>query len=91
MVIEQAAEIGLRSAIPMMVTREALIESLEANDFETWRGPIRFERGEEHWHRSSPEVLLMRYQTVGQSFDDAVVVAPEDAATGPYRRPGELA
>jgi branched-chain amino acid transport system substrate-binding protein len=72
-------------------TREALIESLEANEFETWRGPIRFERGEEHWHHSSPEVLLMQYQTVGQSFDEAVVVAPEDAATGPYRRPDELA
>lgn len=72
-------------------SREALIASLETNEFETWRGPIRFERGAEHWHHSSPDVLLMQYQKIGQSFDDAVVVAPDDVATGPYRSPAELA
>lgn len=67
--------------------RAALIAALESGEFDTWRGPVRFERGVEHWHHSPPDFMLMQYTRVGQTVDDAVVVYPPQAATGPYERP----
>lgn len=67
--------------------REALLEALESGEFETWRGPVRFQREAEHWHHSPPEFSLMQYQKVGDTLDDAIVVYPEEVATGEYLRP----
>ncbi|GLZ78267.1 transporter [Actinorhabdospora filicis] len=55
--------------------RKALIESLETHAFDTWRGPVRFDPAD---HHSSPELVLMQYQEVGQSFNDAAVVHPAE-------------
>jgi branched-chain amino acid transport system substrate-binding protein len=68
-------------------TRDALIDALEAGEFDTWRGPVRFERGAEHWHHSPPEIALMQYQRVGQTIDDAVVIYPPESRTGEYAAP----
>lgn len=70
---------------------EHVIAALEANEFDTWRGTVRFERGPEHWHHDRPELVLMQYQEVDQGFDDAEIVWPEAARTAPYRSPAELA
>jgi len=70
---------------------EAVIESLESLDFDTWRGVVRFERGPRHWHHTPPELAIMQYQEVGESFDDAAIVHPESIRTHPYRTPAELA
>lgn len=67
--------------------RGALLDALEAGEFDTWRGPVRFERGPVHWHHSPPEFSLMQYQKVGQTLDEATVVYPPEAATGEYVAP----
>lgn len=67
--------------------REALLAALEEGEFDTWRGPVRFERGPVHWHHSPPEFSLMQYQRVGQTLDEAVVVYPAQVATGEYVHP----
>lgn len=69
---------------------DAVIEALESTEFPTWRGPIRFERGAEHWHHSPPELQIMQYQKVNQSFDDAAIVYPQTLADASYLTPGEL-
>ncbi|HET9894922.1 MAG TPA: ABC transporter substrate-binding protein [Streptosporangiaceae bacterium] len=69
---------------------EAVIEALESAEFPTWRGPVRFERGAGHWHHSPPELQIMQYQKVDQSFDEAAVVYPRSLADAPYLAPGEL-
>jgi len=71
-------------------TREALIEALEAGEFDTWRGPIRFRRGDTHWHHSPPELVILQYQKPGQTLDEAAVVFPETLADSPYAGPGTL-
>ncbi|GAB2330314.1 ABC transporter substrate-binding protein [Streptomyces griseoincarnatus] len=71
-------------------TREALVQALETHEFETWRGPVSFPRGEEHWHHCPPELVLMQYQKVGQSFDDAAIVAPDALSTHTYLTPEQL-
>lgn len=70
--------------------RGKVIEALESADFPTWRGPVRFERGERHWHHSPPPVQIMQYQKPGQSFDEAAVVYPPSLADAVYRGPDEL-
>jgi len=70
--------------------REELIEALESQEFQTWRGPVRFVRGPRHWHHTPPDLLLMQYQEVGQSFDEAAIVYPSAERTRPYRPPEEL-
>ncbi|HZN19385.1 MAG TPA: ABC transporter substrate-binding protein [Micromonosporaceae bacterium] len=80
-IIGQAVQLAGRA------DREALLDALEAGEFQTWRGPVRFERGPVHWHHSPPEFSLMQYQRVGQTLDEAVVVYPPEAATGEYVHP----
>lgn len=67
--------------------RNDLIDALETGSFDTWRGPISFDRGLEHWHHSPPEVVLMQYQGVGQNIDDAAIVYPEWERSAPYMGP----
>jgi branched-chain amino acid transport system substrate-binding protein len=71
--------------------REDLLAALENGSFDTWRGPVRFERGPEHWHHSPPELVLMQYHEVGQSFDDAAIVYPPEARTHEYVAPERTA
>lgn len=70
-----------------MADRAALLDALESGEFDTWRGPVRFERGPGHWHHSPPDFSLMQYQRVGSTLDEAVVVYPPEAATGEYVHP----
>lgn len=70
--------------------RDAVIDALESTEFHTWRGPVRFERGPEHWHHSPPELQIMQYQKVGQGFGEAAIVYPEPLADTAYRAPAEL-
>jgi branched-chain amino acid transport system substrate-binding protein len=79
--------IGQALAAAGVAEREALLQALEDGTFDTWRGPVSFERGAEHWHHSPPQFMLMQYQIVGQSFDDAAVIYPEDVRTGDYVGP----
>ncbi|AEB45550.1 ABC transporter substrate-binding protein [Micromonospora maris] len=69
------------------LSREALIEALETHEFDTWRGPVRFQRDDQHWHHSPPPIVLMQYQQVGQTFDEATIVYPPEARTGTLTRP----
>lgn len=66
------------------VTREDLLDALEAMEFETWRGKIKYEHGPAHWNHVVPELGLLQYQEVGQSFDDSAIIWPADIATKPY-------
>ncbi len=70
--------------------RDDLIDALESREYITWRGPVRFERGPEHWHHDVPELVIMQYQEVGQQFDDAAIVYPPAYRTRPYLSPEEL-
>ncbi|GAA2711700.1 ABC transporter substrate-binding protein [Actinoplanes palleronii] len=79
--------IGQALASSAAAEPEALVQSLEHGTFDTWRGPVSFERGPEHWHHSPPQFMLMQYQQVGQGFDDATVIYPEDVRTGDYVGP----
>ncbi|MGW4891640.1 ABC transporter substrate-binding protein [Kitasatospora sp. NPDC004240] len=69
------------------VSRDGLIDALEAGTFDTWRGPVSFERGEDHWHHSPPEVILQHYTGVGQTITDLTVVHPAAYRTGDYTHP----
>ena len=71
--------------------RDGLIDALESREWTIWRGPVRFERGEEFWHHDSPELVIWQYQEVGQIFDDAANVYPPERMTRPYKTPAELA
>jgi branched-chain amino acid transport system substrate-binding protein len=71
--------------------RDALIDALESREWMTWRGPVRFERGEEYWHHDVPELVIWQYQEVGQQFDDAAIVYPPERRRKPYKSPAELA
>jgi branched-chain amino acid transport system substrate-binding protein len=71
--------------------RDALIAALESREWTIWRGPVRFERGEEFWHHDSPELVVWQYQEVGQKFDDAAIVYPPERQTKPYKTPAEPA
>jgi branched-chain amino acid transport system substrate-binding protein len=67
--------------------RDDLIAALEAGEFDTWRGPVQFERNEDHWHHSPPEFMLVQYSAVGQTVDEAAVIYPPEVATGQYVPP----
>lgn len=67
--------------------REDVLDALEAMEFDTWRGPIRFERGAAHWHHATPEIVLLQYQEFGQSFDDSAIIYPPRTATADYLPP----
>ena len=71
--------------------RDDLIDALESREWVIWRGPVRFERGEEFWHHDSPQLVIWQYQEVGQKFDDAANVYPPERMTRPYKTPAELA
>ncbi|WFE29883.1 ABC transporter substrate-binding protein [Solwaraspora sp. WMMD791] len=79
--------IGQALAAAGVPDREALLTTLEAGTFDTWRGPVSFDRGAEHWHHSPPEFMLMQYQAYGQSFDDAAVIHPAATRTATYLAP----
>jgi branched-chain amino acid transport system substrate-binding protein len=70
------------------LSREGLLTALESHDFDTWRGPVSFRRDADHWHHSPPPIVLVQYQEVGQTFDDATIVFPPEASTGTYQAPG---
>lgn len=66
-------------------SRTDLIDALETMEFQTWRGPIRFDRGPAHWHHAAPELVLLQYQEFGQSFDDSAIIYPDHFASAKYR------
>lgn len=68
-------------------SREDLLDALEAMEFNTWRGPIRYERGPAHWHHVVPELGLLQYQRFGQPFDDSAIIWPQESSTAPYLAP----
>ncbi|MGW5641702.1 ABC transporter substrate-binding protein [Saccharopolyspora sp. NPDC003752] len=68
-------------------SREDVLDALEAMEFDTWRGPIRFERGPAHWHHAAPELVLLQYQKFEQSFDDSAIIHPRPSATAEYFPP----
>lgn len=70
------------------ITRASLIYALEVGTFETWRGPLRFERGQTHWHHSPPPVVIQQYQRVGQDISNVPIVYPPEFQTHHYLRPG---
>jgi branched-chain amino acid transport system substrate-binding protein len=72
-------------------SREDLIAALESTAFDTWRGPLRYERKADHWHHSPPRIQLLQYQQVGQSFEDAAIVGPPELATHAYQPPRSAA
>jgi branched-chain amino acid transport system substrate-binding protein len=65
-------------------TRRGLIDSLESGSFDSWRGPISFARGVDHWHHSSAPVQLMQYQGVGDPLERAAIVYPPELQTHPF-------
>lgn len=67
--------------------RADLLDALEAMEFQTWRGPIRFERGPAHWHHATPELEILQYQRFEQSFDDSAIIYPPSRATTRYLPP----
>ncbi|GIM86583.1 ABC transporter substrate-binding protein [Salinispora arenicola] len=69
-------------------SRADVLDALERMSFDTWRGPIRYERGAEHWHHAAPELVLLQYQRLGQTFDESAIIFPRTEATAPYRAPG---
>jgi branched-chain amino acid transport system substrate-binding protein len=68
-------------------SREDLLDALEAMPFDTWRGPISFDRGPAHWHHVVPELTLLQYQYVEQNFDDSAIIYPRHLATAEYQPP----
>ncbi|MFC4148126.1 ABC transporter substrate-binding protein [Micromonospora mangrovi] len=70
------------------VGREELIDALENGTFDTWRGPVSFQRGETHWHHSPPPVVLQQYQEMDQDISTVPIVYPPDLRTAAYARPG---
>jgi len=68
-------------------SREDLLDALEAMEFPTWRGPVRFEQGPAHWHHNAPELTLLQYQAYEQSFDDSAIIYPPQIATAAYLPP----
>jgi branched-chain amino acid transport system substrate-binding protein len=65
--------------------REAILTALEAKPFDTWRGPVAFERRADHWHHSPPPVQLLQYQKVGQTFEEAAIVHPPELKSADYQ------
>tara|TARA_R110002096_G_scaffold16898_1_gene57658 strand:+ start:112041 stop:113249 length:1209 start_codon:yes stop_codon:yes gene_type:complete len=68
------------------LTREALIDSLESNEFESWIGTVRFGQTGDHLHHSPSPIVLMQYGEYKQDLKDAKVVYPKEYATGSYRK-----
>jgi branched-chain amino acid transport system substrate-binding protein len=68
-------------------TRGDLIDALEAMEFHTWRGPIRFSHGPAHWNHAAPDLVLLQYQQFEQSFDDSAIIYPRHLATTSYLPP----
>ncbi len=68
-------------------SREDVLDALEAMQFETWRGPVSFERGPAHWHHAPPELTLLQYQYFEQDFDDSAIIYPRHLATAEYQPP----
>ncbi|NIL65042.1 ABC transporter substrate-binding protein [Salinispora arenicola] len=69
-------------------SRADVLDALERMSFDTWRGPIRYERGAEHWHHAAPELVLLQYQRLGQTSMRSAIIFPRTEATAPYRAPG---
>jgi branched-chain amino acid transport system substrate-binding protein len=68
-------------------SRADLIDALEATEFPTWQGPIRYERGAAHWHHVAPELTLLQYQRRDQTFDESAIIHPPALATAVYQPP----
>lgn len=71
-------------------THDDLIQALETGSFDTWRGPVSFSRGQEHWHHSPPEIVLMQYHRFEQNFDDAAIIYPPEVKTHDYVMPADV-
>jgi branched-chain amino acid transport system substrate-binding protein len=67
--------------------RGAILDALESETFDTWRGPLRFERGPQHWHHIPPELVILQYQKVGQTFDEVPAIYPPERADASYVNP----
>ncbi|HKR51908.1 MAG TPA: ABC transporter substrate-binding protein, partial [Pseudonocardiaceae bacterium] len=68
-------------------SREDVLDALEAMQFDTWRGPVSFERGPAHWHHTAPELILLQYQHFEQNFDDSAIIYPRHLASAEYQPP----
>jgi branched-chain amino acid transport system substrate-binding protein len=68
-------------------TRADLVDALEEHTFETWRGPVSFNRGDDHWHHDAATIWIMQYQRLNQNFDEAAVVFPADLRSAAYVPP----
>lgn len=64
--------------------RAALTEALDSGTFDTWRGPVSFGWSDTTGRHDLPEIVLMHYPEIGATVDDATIVWPPEAATGPY-------
>lgn len=67
-----------------MQTREGLINALEAGNFDSWRGPVTFVRGDDHWHHSSSTLQLMQYQAVDHALEQAAIIYPPELQTDAF-------
>ncbi len=54
---------------------DAIVASLENDEFEFWAGTVTFPRGEGAlWHQWTPPVLITQYTAANQTQDDATLV-----------------
>jgi branched-chain amino acid transport system substrate-binding protein len=70
--------------------RDGLVRSLEAREYPTWRGPVRFERNGDHLHHDAAPICLMQYRSPDQDFDEAAIIWPPDVRTQDYAPPKTL-
>jgi branched-chain amino acid transport system substrate-binding protein len=72
-------------------TGPALVAALEGNSFERWGSTITFPTtlGPGH-HQASPPVMIVQFTEQDQLLEDAVILFPEDKATGTYVYPTDL-
>jgi branched-chain amino acid transport system substrate-binding protein len=64
-----------------------LIASLEAKEFLSWNGNVKFARGDTHWHQWSPPMMILQHTQVKQDWGTAKIIYPPDMKTGDYVAP----
>jgi branched-chain amino acid transport system substrate-binding protein len=65
-----------------------LIAALEKGQFKSWNGTVSFARGEgPYWHQWSPPLMVLQYNQVNQSPEDAPILFPPEMKTGSYTAP----
>lgn len=78
--------LGQAASKAKSLTRDALRDSLETNEFDSWIGPVRFEKSGDHLHHGSSDIVLMQYGAYKEDLTEAMVVYPSEHATGEYRK-----